>query len=300
MTAEGILCIKKSAGLTSSDVVRFVKSLFRQTKVGHAGTLDPLAEGVLLILLGKATRVSEYLLNSGKVYCAVIVLGKTTTTCDLEGDIITEVQDIDVSLEKIREVLISMQGKILQKPPIYSAIKINGRRAYSLAQKGMDIDISPRQVTIKRIEIIEWKSPVLKLLLEVSKGTYIRSFARDLGENLGTGAYLHYLLRMSVGRFSLQEALSLQDLKNAAEFGYLEELIYPFDEAFIENKAVLMNDDFSKFISQGRRWKSIRDQKNEPYYKDMIFRAYNSEGIMTALLKYDVNSSSWSPHKVFA
>lgn len=213
--SDGVLVVDKPAGWTSFDVVAKIRGQIRaqyracgetptkrQLRVGHTGTLDPFATGVLIILLGDATKRSDEFLKLDKVYTATIHLGATSTTGDSEGEV-THVSDTQPTLEEIQHVLQQFTGEITQTPPAYSAIKVNGQRAYKLARQGKEVVIPSRQVTIYSIELLDYQYPVLTIRAHVSSGTYIRTLAADIGKQLGTGAYCEALRRTAVGEYSL-------------------------------------------------------------------------------------------------
>lgn len=222
LTDDGILLIDKSPGWTSFDVVAKIRGARRaafkttgvtptkrQLRVGHAGTLDPFATGLLIILLGDATKRSDEFLKQDKTYEATITLGATSSTGDPEGEL-TLVSDKIPSSEAVQAAMGNFTGPITQTPPAYSAIKINGQRAYKLARKGQDVDIPSRQVTIHRLEVVNYDYPQLRIRTHVSSGTYIRSLAQDIGEALGTGAYCSQLRRTRIGILSIDDATDLQ------------------------------------------------------------------------------------------
>lgn len=213
---DGVLLVDKPTGWTSFDVVAKIRSQLRaeyrergetptkrQLRVGHTGTLDPFATGLLIILLGDATKRSDEFLKLDKVYEATIQLGHVSSTGDPEGEL-TSVSDREPSLEEVQQSLAQFQGVITQTPPIYSAIKINGQRAYKLARQGKEVEIPSRQVEIYELELLDYAYPQLKIRAHVSSGTYIRTLAADIGMKLGTGAYCHELRRTAVGNYSLQ------------------------------------------------------------------------------------------------
>lgn len=225
---DGILLVDKPAGWTSFDVVakirgkikhlyleKGIKPTKRQLKVGHAGTLDPFATGLLVILLGDATKKAGEFLKLDKVYEAEIVLGQTSTTGDPEGDITDQLsaQGLALSKTEVEVALKKFVGEIRQRPPIFSAIKINGQRAYKLARDGKEVEIPERVVTIYSIELLEYDYPSLKIRTHVGSGTYIRSLAVDIGEALGTGAYCHSLRRISIGSWDISGAISPLDFR---------------------------------------------------------------------------------------
>lgn len=219
---DGIVLIDKPAGWTSFDVVnrlRFTITRARDVKpkslkVGHAGTLDPFATGLLIILIGKLyTKQADTFLKLDKVYEATLCLGKTSTTGDLEGEI-TIKNEVVPKKETIIECLKSFIGNISQTPPAFSAIKINGQRAYELARAGKQFELAPRQVTIYKLELISYNYPVLTIKAHVSSGTYIRTLAEDIGQKLGTGAYCQYLRRTKIGDYDIRNASSLPASSN--------------------------------------------------------------------------------------
>lgn len=208
----GFLNIYKPKGKTSHDVVAVLRRITKIKQIGHTGTLDPFAEGVLPICIGKSTRLIEYL-KDDKAYVATVKLGASTTTYDLEGEVVNTSSKI-VSLKEIEPLLKSFSGEIEQYPPIYSAIKVNGKKLYDYARKGEEVEIKPRKVVINEIKITDFdeKSQVLELYIACSKGTYIRSVANDLGEKLGTFAHLIKLVRVQAGDFTLKNSISLEQL----------------------------------------------------------------------------------------
>ena len=209
---NGLLVVDKPAGMTSHDVVNRVRRLARLRRVGHAGTLDPMATGVLILLLGAATRLSRFAMASGKRYRGVVRLGETTDTYDAEGET-TKRTPVNVDLPMIRQALDRFRGPILQTPPMVSAVKVQGAKLYELARRGKEIEREPRPVTIDAIEILAWQSPDLTLDVRCSPGTYIRSLAYDLGQALGCGAHLHDLRRTASGAFTLEQSHTLDTLE---------------------------------------------------------------------------------------
>ena len=225
MNDKEIVLIDKQAGWTSFDVVAKIRGMIRaqyeakgekptkrQLKVGHTGTLDPFATGLVIILLGDACSRSDEFLKLDKVYEAIIKLGETSSTGDTEGDI-TSVSDKQPSLEAVTQVVEQFVGSISQIPPMHSAIKINGQRAYKLARAGKTVEMPTRTVTVYSLDILDYTYPILKIRTHVSSGTYIRTLAQDIGEELGVGAYCQELRRTKVGNYSLVGAKTIQELK---------------------------------------------------------------------------------------
>jgi tRNA pseudouridine55 synthase len=207
---HGFLNIDKPAGMTSHDVVAHIRRAAQQKRVGHAGTLDPAATGVLVVALGNATRLIEYVQDStSKRYLATVHLGATTTTDDAEGEVLATAAVPPLDRAAIERALEPFRGEIMQAPPMYSALHHQGRRLYELAREGIVVERAARPVTIERLELLDWSSPLLTLDIMCSKGTYIRSLARDLGESLGCGAHLQALRRTAVGAFLIEDAVPL-------------------------------------------------------------------------------------------
>jgi tRNA pseudouridine55 synthase len=211
LSPEGLLVVDKPAGITSHDVVQQIRRLSRIRRVGHAGTLDPLATGVLLVCLGRATRLIEYLVGQPKTYVGVVRLGQKTDTYDAEGEV-TQTRPVTVGKEDIAAALNAFRGRIEQVPPLYSALKKEGQPLYKLARQGQIIDVPARPVTIYELEILAWDTPDVTLRVVCSAGTYIRSLAHDLGEQLGCGGHLVALRRTAVGMMTVDAAAPLASL----------------------------------------------------------------------------------------
>lgn len=214
---DGILPIDKPLGWTSHDVVARVRRLAEQRAVGHAGTLDPLASGVLLLVLGNATRLSPYLMDAPKAYCAEVILGATTVTDDAEAPV-QRLHDVShLGAERIERCLDRFRGDIDQIPPAYSAVRQGGQKLYTLARKGVEVEAPARRVTISGIRLVSWSAPRLRLHVQCGSGTYIRSLARDIGADLGVGGYLHALRRVRSGTFGLEECRTMDQLAGRAD-----------------------------------------------------------------------------------
>jgi tRNA pseudouridine55 synthase len=208
---DGILVVNKPVGVTSHDVVDFIRKLFGIKKVGHAGTLDPFAQGVLVILVGKATKRQSEFLRQDKEYITTLFLGATSTTDDIEGSIKYKKIDKIPSLATIRRTINLFIGQIKQIPPVYSAVKIKGKKAYELARAGQTPSLKPKRVQIKEIEILSYEWPKLKIRVVCSSGTYIRALARDIGKTLSCGAYLETLIRIRSGKLTLKQAITVKE-----------------------------------------------------------------------------------------
>lgn len=295
-SVDGILCLNKGPGPTSHDVVAWSRRLLGVQHIGHAGTLDPLAEGVLLLLLGKATRLADYAMDSTKVYCAVVVLGTETTTYDAEGSVIARTDISGVGFADIESALAPLTGAVSQSPPPFSAIKRNGVPLYRLARKGERPLIEPRDVQVHRIEVLDWQPPALHLRVHVGKGTYIRSLAHDLGASLGTGAYLHHLVRVASGAFSVRDALTQADLQTAVECGYWRELVYAMDEALTKLRALIVSDAQEMDLGFGRSWPA--GSLGGVGVDNERVRAYSGQGTLLALAERDREGTCWRPRTV--
>jgi tRNA pseudouridine55 synthase len=207
-TLDGLLVLDKPAGLTSRDAVDLVvRAAGRRTKAGHAGTLDPLASGVLVVALGAATRLIECVQDQAKGYRAVVRLGAVSDTLDADGTIVENPDATDPGIERVRAALASQVGRIEQVPPQFSALKVQGRRAYDLARQGEPVDLAPRSVRVDRIDLIEHRWPRVTFSVDCGGGTYVRSIARDIGESLGTGGLIEVLVRTRIGCFTLDQAI---------------------------------------------------------------------------------------------
>jgi tRNA pseudouridine55 synthase len=210
---DGLIVLDKPGGITSAGAVNRVKRLLdRGTKIGHAGTLDPFATGVLLLLIGKATKSSEKLMDQPKRYEATVKLGASTATDDLESPEVPWPQAMPPSSEEIKSAITGFAGMISQRPPAFSALKISGRPAYKLARRGQPVELRPRDVRIDGIDIVSWQWPLLKLRIDCGRGTYIRAIARDVGEMLKTGGYLTELRRTRIGAFDIADAVTLEQV----------------------------------------------------------------------------------------
>ena len=243
----GFLNVYKPKGKTSHDVVAILRRVTKIKQIGHTGTLDPFAEGVLPICIGKATRLIEYL-NDDKAYIGTVQLGKSTTTYDLEGETV-EVSDKTPDLEEIENELNNFRGDIEQLPPIYSAIKVNGKKLYEYARKGEEVEIKPRSVNISELKILNYdqENRILELYIKCSKGTYIRSIAHDLGKNLGCFGHLIKLVRVKAGDFEVENSIKLEDLTDIETVQ--KHLIYPLEK--LDYQTYELNAKELELVSHG-------------------------------------------------
>ncbi|HEX7589239.1 MAG TPA: tRNA pseudouridine(55) synthase TruB, partial [Anaerolineae bacterium] len=247
---DGILSVNKAAGMTSHDVVSVVRRFSHLTRVGHAGTLDPMATGVLMVCLGSATRVVEYLADHDKKYHARIRLGIETDTYDATGQVTAE-RPVTATREQIETALRGFVGQQAQMPPAYSAIKQNGVPLYKLARQGKKVETERRTIQIYSIELREVNLPDIEIDIHCGKGTYIRSLAHDVGEALGSGAHLTALTRTASGSFTLEQSHSLDEIGAAFADNYAEKYLLPLDEALLQFQAVVVDPATTKAIQQG-------------------------------------------------
>jgi tRNA pseudouridine55 synthase len=289
---NGIFNINKPAGMTSHDVVAIVRRAARIPRVGHAGTLDPMATGVLLVCVGSATRVVEYLTDHDKRYRARVRLGIETDTYDAMGTIVAQCA-VSATCDQVETALKNFVGKIAQQPPAYSAIKRDGVPLYKLARQGIEIETTARDVEIFSIEIASIELPDIEFDVHCSKGTYIRSLAHDLGAKLGCGAHLTALTRTASGQFTLQDSITLDQLRDAIASGFAEPYLHPLDEAVLQFDAIVLDTATVKNIQQGKSFYCGRE------FATPLLRVYSTEGIFIALLERGDAHDEWKPKKVF-
>ena len=294
---DGILNIDKPAGKTSYAVVAMVKRLTGEKRVGHAGTLDPMATGVLPVCLGQATRLVEYLMDTTKTYKAEIELGVSTDSYDMEGTITRRCDASAVTLEQVETALPAFRGVISQIPPMYSAVKHQGKPLYELARAGIDVERKSRTAKIFSLEIKDWSNPFLTIEVTCGKGTYIRSLANDLGQNLGCGATLKTLQRSRCGIFDINEATTPERFEEACRGGYWESLLYPMDSILSLWETVIVSEAKAQAIRNGALI-SLEKNHSEKAGNDFC-RAYTWDGSLLGILRFDNEKKQWQPEKVF-
>ncbi len=291
MKRFGLILVDKPTGPTSHKVVSIVRRETGVRKVGHAGTLDPRASGVLILCMGAATRLSEYLSTASKRYEAVIRFGASTKTYDAEGDAVRITGAVPTE-EDIKAILPEFTGKIEQIPPPYSAIKIKGKKAYELARAGKEFDLAARDVTIYHMALLEYRPPDLVLEIECSAGTYIRSLAHDLGEQLGTGAHLANLRRTKVGHFTIEDCVSLRKLELGFVDGTWVEYMRPAVDALPDLQRIEVNGKIYEDITFGRLIPA------DPSASGTAL-AIGPDGDLIAILEAVEDGAKWHPKKVF-
>lgn len=289
---SGVLVVDKPIGMTSHDVVQVIRKGTNIRRAGHTGTLDPRASGVLVILIGPAVRLSEFVSASDKRYQATIRLGNTTDTYDAEGRITFTSPDFEVDEDEFNDALMTFVGEMEQVPPPYSAVKVQGRRAYDMARKGEEVELAPRMVNVYSLETLEWNPPEAVVDVYCSSGTYVRSLAHDLGKKLGTGAYLVGLRRTRSGRFTLRDAVSLRRLQDAFIDGSWHRFLIPAAEALADWPVVELDADQVELVRHGMRVPADEGQKGWA-------RGISEQGDLVALLEVDEETGLWQPRKVF-
>lgn len=295
---EGFINFLKPPGMTSHDAVGFIRRLFQEKRVGHAGTLDPGAAGVLPIAVGRATRLIEYHDAVGKSYRAEMTFGFATDSGDDTGKVVERLDEFTMPDEaQIREVLASFTGEITQVPPAHSAIKINGRRACDLLRAGQQVEIPSRQVQIYELKLLQLQGNTALIDVKCSKGTYIRSLCADIGSALGIPATMSFLVRTSAGGFSLQHSYSVEELKDLGEKGELESILLPADKVISHIPAYELAQNRVKAFCNGLLTHDRRYQEKYQPHKDVLLRVY-SQGEFLGIGRYSVAQGGILPDKV--
>jgi tRNA pseudouridine55 synthase len=294
---DGILNINKPAGKTSFGTVAMVKRLTGERRAGHAGTLDPEATGVLPICLGKGTRIVEFMMEAHKVYRADVELGVSTDTYDGEGKITARGDATSITREMLETALEGFRGDIRQVPPMYSALKHQGQPLYNLARAGRTVERESRPITVYRLALLDWQSPVVTLEIECSRGTYIRSLAHDLGEKLGCGAYMKTLVRTQYGIFRIEDAVTPEALEEAVKRGDWEHYLHPIDSVLGDLPAVTVDAAGEEAIKTGNP--PVLDANNILPTEKSYSRAYSLDGRFLAILHFNTEENIWRPRKVF-
>ena len=295
---DGILNIYKEKGYTSHDVVAKLRGILKQKKIGHTGTLDPDAQGVLPVCLGKGTKLCDMLTDRDKVYRAVLLLGQVTDTQDTSGTVLRQ-SPVEVSEQEIREAAESFLGAYSQVPPMYSALKINGVKLCDLARSGKTVERKPRDVTIYDLKIESVKLPRVTMTVSCSKGTYIRTLCQDIGEKLGCGGCMESLVRLKSGRFSLEESLTLSEVEELMAAGRILDAVIPIDRIFEEYPALHVEKDFLRFLENGNPLESrMFKEKTAPPEMEQV-RVYDESGIFWAVYGYKPEKRRFEPVKMF-
>ncbi len=297
MEINGVINVYKEAGFTSHDVVAKMRGILRQKKIGHTGTLDPDAVGVLPICLGRGTRLCDMLADHDKVYEAILRLGICTDTQDMSGTVLQE-REICVTNEDIEICIASFLGEQMQIPPMYSAIKINGKKLYELAREGKEVERQARKVVFYDIEILKIDLPNVTIRVHCSKGTYIRTLCNDIGEKLGCGGCMEKLLRTRVERFDLKDAKTLDEIRELAEQGTLADIIIPVDEMFSDCIAIYTTKEGDKLVHNGNSFSDEFAQMQEKSIKHgKQVRIYDSEKNFIGI--FEKKGHYFAPVKMF-
>ena len=296
---DGILNINKPQGKTSFSIVSMVKHLSGERRVGHAGTLDPLATGVLPVCLGQGTRIIQFLQDATKAYRAQIEFGVATDTYDATGKITSNGDPSGVSREKLLSALTSFRGLIPQTPPMYSAVKHGGKPLYELARSGIKVARKSRLRWVYHLELTSWQPPLATIEVECGKGTYIRALAHDLGQLLGCGANLKSLTRLKCGLFGIEDAVSMLQLEDAFRYGYWQHFIYPMDIVLLPWAAMVVGDATEENIRKGRPLVFESDGNLPRSSYGNHCRVYTGDGSFLGVLWFNSEKGEWQPDKVF-
>ena len=286
---HGVINIYKEKGFTSHDVVAKLRGIVNQKKIGHTGTLDPDAEGVLPVCLGKATKLCDMLTDKDKTYETVLLLGRVTDTQDTTGTVLEEKSTDALTEEAVREAIQSFEGAYSQIPPMYSALKVNGRKLYELAREGKEVERKPRTVTIHSIRILEVKLPEVRMEVTCSKGTYIRTLCHDIGEKLGCGGCMQMLLRTRVERFTAADSIRLEEAERLFREGRLMDKVIAIDAMFPQYRALCLKPETAKAVRCGNGFRKdgiVSADPEEKFTDGELVRVYDEARRFIAIYEY--------------
>ena len=292
---DGIIVIRKEKGYTSHDVVAKLRGILSMKKIGHTGTLDPEAEGVLPVALGKGTRLVDMLTDKEKTYEAVLRLGVVTDTQDMTGTVLEE-HSVHVTEEQIQDTVNGFLGEQMQVPPMYSALKVNGKKLYELAREGKTVERKARSVFFYGIEIQKIALPLIKLTVTCSKGTYIRTLCNDIGEALGCGGCMESLVRTKVGRYTLEEAYTLAQVEEIRDQGKISHLVIPVEQVLGEYPRRMCTQAGDRLLQNGNPL--IQELVNENVKEGWV-RMYGSTGNFAGIYQWDQGKQRYFPVKMF-
>lgn len=295
---NGIIIIDKEPGFTSHDVVAKMRGICGQKKIGHTGTLDPMAAGVLPVCLGSGTRLCDMLADRDKEYVAELLLGVETDTQDITGQVLTE-KPVEVPEAEVRAACAGFQGEYDQIPPMYSALKVNGRKLYELARAGKEVERRARRVQIPELEILECRLPMVRMRVVCSKGTYIRTLCADIGARLGCGGVMQSLRRTRVGRFTLAEALTLGQLQQMRDEDRLAEAVLPVDSVFADCPLLHVSDEYRRLLDNGNAVSPLQTEENIRLEAGRWVRFYRGDGSFAGIYTYDEQRQWYRPVKMF-
>ena len=294
---NGVLNVYKEQGFTSHDVVAKLRGILKTKKIGHTGTLDPDAVGVLPVCIGKATKLCDLITDWGKTYEAVMLLGTTTDTLDISGKIVAQ-SEVNVSEVDVLKACNEFIGEYEQIPPMYSALKHNGQKLYELARAGQVIERQPRPVTIHSIQILSTDLPRVTFDVSCSKGTYIRSLCRDIGEKLGCGAVMERLIRTEVKGFTIEESLTLDAVEKARDDGTLMQHVLTTDKLMPDIPELHISAKGEKLLANGNKLSADSFVENQ-IYRDTYVKVYDENGRFAALYEYSDEKRQYVPFKMF-
>ena len=295
MERSGVINIYKEAGYTSHDVVAKLRGILKQKKIGHTGTLDPQAQGVLPVCLGKGTKLCDLLADHDKEYEAVLRLGITTDTQDMEGTILKE-SSVQVSEEEVRTCILSFQGEQQQVPPMYSALKVNGKKLYELAREGKTIERKPRPVVFYEIRILDMELPLVRISVTCSKGTYIRTLCNDIGEKLGCGGAMEELLRTRSGNFTLEESMTLSQVEEAVADGTIGEKLVSIEDVLSMYPVLTCTPEGDRLLNNGN---PLPEELVQGGSREEKVRMYKSSGNFTGIYGWDERKQKYVPIRMF-
>lgn len=296
---HGILNVYKEKGYTSHDVVAKLRGIVKQKKIGHTGTLDPDAQGVLPVCLGKATKLCDLLTDKDKTYETVLLLGTATDTQDISGEVLERKDTGHLTEEAVREAILHFVGGYDQIPPMYSALKVNGQKLYDLARQGIVVERKPRRVEIKQIQILEMDLPRVRLKVSCSKGTYIRTLCHDIGQKLEVCGCMEELLRTKVSIFDVSEARTLSEIQALQEEGRLSEILIPIDRMFEEALPIVVKEDALKLVYNGNTLRTQQAGIPKDTKGGQRFRVYRQDGTFLALYRYGSAGNLLKLEKMF-
>lgn len=295
---NGIINVYKEAGFTSHDVVAKMRGICGQKKIGHTGTLDPEATGVLPVCLGSGTRLCDMLADRDKEYVAELLLGVSTDTQDTTGQVLEE-KAVLCTEEDVKEAIMGFIGEYQQIPPMYSALKVNGQKLYELARAGKEVERKARTVIIHKIEILQMELPRVHMRVACSKGTYIRTLCADIGEKIGCGGVMAFLKRTRVGEFTAEDAITLSGLQELKDAGKLESCIKAVDACFLAHPALHVSAEHQKLIDNGNAFYPNQTEEKKRYGHGEWVRVYNAEGRFYGIYAYESARKWYKPVKMF-
>ena len=289
---DGVIVIRKEKGFTSHDVVAKLRGILHMKKIGHTGTLDPDAEGVLPVALGKATRLVDMITDKEKTYEAVMRLGVVTDTQDMSGTVLSQTTELSVTEEELCTVVSSFVGDYMQVPPMYSALKVNGKKLYELAREGKTVERKPRPVHFYEIEILDISFPLVRFRVTCSKGTYIRTLCNDIGEKLGCGGAMEELLRTQSGNFTLEESMTLSQVEEAVANGTIGEKIVSIEDVLSMYPALICTPEGDRLLGNGN---PVPEELVQGGSREEKVRMYKSSGNFTGIYGWDERKQKYVP-----